>query len=417
MSNIVVMIHRPNYNVNMQRLQAYKFELMPDGQQQRDMRRFAGSCRFVYNKALAMQKENHEAGNKYIGYVPMAANLPIWKRKTDTQWLKETPSQALQHALKDLEKAYKNFFAKRADFPRFKRKGSGDSFRYPAPKQIKLDQPNSRIFLPKLGWLRYRNSRDVLGEVRNVTVSQSGGKWFASIQTKREVEQPLPTATTDIGIDVGIARFATMSDESYIAPLNSFKKHQQRLARYQRRMSHKVKFSNNWKKAKAKVQKIHSTIANARKDFLHKTTTTISQNHALVCIEDLQVRNMSKSSKGNSEQHGKMVKQKSGLNRAILDQGWGEFRRQLDYKISWNGGMLLAVPPHNTSRTCPCCGHASKDNRQTQAKFLCVDCGYENNADVVGAINVLERGHRLLACGDSVQSGRSVKQEPTEATT
>ena len=111
---------------------------------------------------------------------------------------------------------------------------------------------------------------------------------------------------------------ATMSDETYIAPLNSFKKHQQRLARYQRRMRRKVKFSRNWKKAKAKVQKIHTCIANARKDFLHKATTTISQNHALVCIEDLQVRKMSRSSKGNSEQHGKMVRQKSGLNRAIL---------------------------------------------------------------------------------------------------
>lgn len=171
----------------MQRLQAFKYELMPNGEQQRDMRRFAGSCRFVYNKALALQKESHEAGNKYIGYVPMAANLPIWKRESGTEWLTETPSQALQHALKDLEKAYKNFFAKRADFPRFKKKGSGDSFRYPEPKQIKLDQANDRVLLPKLGWIRYRNSRDVLGEVRNVTISQSGGKWFASIQTQCEV--------------------------------------------------------------------------------------------------------------------------------------------------------------------------------------------------------------------------------------
>ena len=399
----------------MYRLQAYKYELMPDGEQERNMRRFAGSCRFVFNKALAMQKENHEAGTKFISYVPMAANLPIWKREVGQEWLKDAPSQALQHALKDLEKAYKNFFAKRADFPRFKRKGSGDSFRYPEPKQIKLDQANSRVLLPKLGWLRYRNSRDVFGELRNVTVSQSGGKWFASIQTQREIGHPLPTATTAIGIDVGIARFATMSDGGFIAPLNSFKKHQQRLARYQRRMSRKVKFSSNWKKAKARVRKIHTRIANSRKDFLHKTTTTISQNHALVCIEDLQVRNMSRSSKGTIEQPGKQVAQKSGLNRAILDQGWGEFRRQLGYKLGWNGGMLLAVPPHHTSQTCPACGHVSKDNRKTQASFLCVDCGYENHADVVGAINVLARGHRVLACGEPAQSGRSRKQEPAEA--
>ena len=386
----------------MKRLQAYRYELMPNGDQLRDMLRFSGSCRFVYNKALTLQKENHAAGNKFISYVAMAAKLPVWKREAGTAWLKETPSQALQHALKDLEKAFKGFFEKRIGFPRFKKKGSGDSFRYPEPKQIQLDPSNNRILLPKLGWLRYRNSRQALGQVRNVTVSQSGGKWFIAIQTQRELEQPLPTSTTAIGIDVGIARFATLSDGSYIAPLNSFKTHQQRLARYQRRMSRKQKFSNNWKKAKGKVQKIHAAIANARKDFLHKTSTTISQNHALVCIEDLQVKNMSRSSRGNRERHGKRVKQKSGLNRAILDQGWGEFRRQLDYKVQWNGGILLTVPPQHTSQTCPACGHVSKYNRQTQAKFLCVACGYENHADVVGAINVLERGYRLLARGESV---------------
>jgi len=400
----------------MQRLQAYKFELQPNGEQQRNMRRFSGSCRFVFNKALAMQKARYEQGEKKQGYAGLCKSLTAWRNESETLWLADAPVHPLQQALKDLERAYANFFAKRADFPRFKKKGMGDSFRYPDSKQFKIDQSNSRVFLPKLGWISYRNSRDILGTAKNITVSSTGGKWFLSIQTEREVDQPLPTATSAIGIDVGIARFATLSDASYLAPLNSFKKHQQRLARYQRRMSRKVKFSNNWKKAKARVQQIHTGIANARKDFLHKASTTISQNHVLVCIEDLQVGNMSMSSKGNSEQHGKMVKQKSGLNRAILDQGWGEFRRQLDYKVSWNGGMLLAVPPHNTSRTCPCCGHISKDNRQTQAKFLCVDCGYENNADVVGAINVLERGYRLLACGESVQSGRSAKQEPTEAT-
>ena len=399
----------------MKRLQAYKFELMPHGQQQRNMRRFAGACRFVFNKALAWQKEQYASDQTIrFSYTVLANLLPSWKQDPNLAWLKETPSQALQQTLKDLERAYKNFFSKRADFPRFKKKGQSDSYRY--PQGCKLDQSNRRIFLPKLGWMRYRKSRDVLGEVKNVTVSQSCGKWFVSVQTEREVEQPVPQATTAIGIDVGVVRFATMSDGTHIEPLNSFKKHQQRLTRYQRRMSRKVKFSNNWKKAKTKIQKIHSDIACARRDFLHKATTTISQNHALVCIEDLQVRNMSKSSKGSSDQPGKMVKQKSGLNRAILDQGWGEFRRQLEYKVGWQGAILLAVPAHHTSQTCPACGHVSKDNRLTQTRFECVDCGCENHADVVGAINVLARGHRVLACGELAQSGRSVKQEPTEAT-
>jgi len=381
----------------MQRLQAFKYELMPDGGQQRDMRRFAGSCRFVFNKALAMQKERHEQGEKKLGYAGLCKLLTEWRNSAETPWLKDAPTHPLQQTLKDLERAYANFFAKRADFPRFKKKGQSDSFRYPDPKQIKLDQGNSRIFLPKLGWLRYRNSRSTLGAVKNVTVSQSGGKWYVSIQTEREVEQPLPQGGA-VGIDMGIARFATLSDGTFYAPLNSFKRQETALRKAQQAMSRKTKFSNNWKKARARVQKIHSRIGNARRDYLHKCSTAISQNHAMVCIEDLQVRNMSKSAKGSAAQPGKQVQAKSGLNKSILDQGWFEFRRQLDYKLAWNSGHLVAVPPQNTSRTCPCCGHVSAENRQTQVRFACVECGFEENADLVGAINVLRAGHARLAC-------------------
>jgi putative transposase len=390
---------------------------MPNGEQQCNMCRFAGACRFVFNKALAWQQENYEAGGKFIGYVEMAKRLTAWRNGTETPWLKDSPVHPLQHALKDLERAYKNFFAKRAAFPRFKKKGRIDSFRYPDPKQIKLDQVNNRIFLPKLGWLRYRNSRDVLGEVRNATVSRNVGKWFVSIQTAREVTQSVPQATSAIGIDMGIVRFATMSDGSFLAPLNSFKRHEAKLRRAQQAMSRKVKFSNNWKKAKAHIQRIHARIGNARRDYLHKATTTISQNHAMVCIEDLRVSNMSRSAVGRPDAPGKNVRAKSGLNKAILDQGWFEFRRQLDYKLAWNGGWLVAVPPANTSRTCPACESVSAENRQTQAAFCCVRCAHEDHADVVGAINILARGHRVAACGEPAQSGRSAKQEPTEATT
>ena len=399
----------------MQRLQAFKYELQPTGEQQHNMRRYAGACRFVFNKALALQKDNHEAGNTFIGYVAMARNLTAWRNGAETPWLKDAPVHPLQHALKDLEKAYKNFFARRTAFPRFKKKGQGDSFRYPDPKQIKLDQANGRIFLPKLGWLRYRNSREALGEVRNATVSQSGGKWFVSIQTQREVEPATPRGGM-VGIDMGIARFATLSDGSFLAPLNSFKRNESALRSAQRAMSRKTRFSHNWKKAKARIQKIHARIGNTRRDYLHKATTTISQNHAIVCIEDLQVRNMSRSAAGTSESPGRNVRAKSGLNKAILDQGWAEFRRQLDYKLAWNGGHLIAVPPRNTSRTCPACGDVSEENRQTQALFCCAECGFEENADLVGAINVLRAGHARLACGELAQSGRSVKQEPAEAT-
>lgn len=249
----------------MKRLQAYKFELKPNGEQQRKMRQFAGVCRFVFNKALALQKKRFAQGEKKLGYASLCKELTTWKTQSEMLWLAETPSQTLQQALKNLERAYQNFFEKRTDFPRFKKKGQSDSFRY--PQGIKLEQGNNRLFLPKLGWIRYRNSRDVLGTPKNVTVSLSGSKWYVSIQTEREVEKPVPESTSAIGIDVGIARFATLSDGNFIEPINSFKKFQQRLARYQRAMSCKQKFSHNWKKAKAHVQKIHARIGHVRRDF------------------------------------------------------------------------------------------------------------------------------------------------------
>lgn len=408
----------------MQQLQAFKFELRPDGQQERQMRRFAGSCRFVFNKALALQKERYEQGEKKLGYAGLCKLLTEWRKGPETPWLADAPTHPLQQTLKDLERAYANFFAKRADFPRFKKKGQSDSFRYPDPKQIKLDQGNSRIFLPKLGWVRYRNSRKVVGEVRNVTVSLSGGRWHVSIQTRQEIEDPRHPARSIVGMDMGVACFAALSSGEIIAPAHALKKRQRQLARGQRAMSRKVKFSNNWKKAKARIQRIHTRIGHARRDFLHKTSTAISQNHAVVVIEDLQVRNMSKSAAGTVHLPGRNVRAKSGLNRSILDQGWFEFRRQLEYKQAWRGGMVIAVNPRNTSRMCPACGHVDKANRKTQARFKCVACGHTAHADVNAANNVLAAGHAVMACGGDVRpyphlgvgTAAPMKQEPTEAT-
>jgi putative transposase len=204
---------------------------------------------------------------------------------------------------------------------------------------------------------------------------------------------------------MGIVRFATLSTGKFIKSLNSFKKHEERLLKAQQALSRKEKYSNNWKTAKAKVQHIHARIGNARLDLLHKRSTIISKNHAMVVVENLQVSNMSRSAAGTVEQPGKNVKQKTGLNRAILnrailDQGWREFRRQLEYKMLWSGGLFIPVPPKRTSITCPRpgCGHASKENRKTPEQFTCVMCGFSKNAGLVGAIHVLRAGHAQLAC-------------------
>ncbi len=381
----------------MKRREAFQYELMPNGQQTRQMRRYAGCRRFVYNKALALQQKRYKQGDKLLGYAALCKLLTDWRSSAETAFLAKAPVHTLQQALKDLMNAYAKAFAKEAEFPRFKKKGKKERFRYPDPNQITLDQGNSRLKLPKLGWLRYRNSREVLGRVKNVTVSERCGKWFVSIQTEREIDLPIPEGGA-VGIDMGIVRFATLSDGSFHEPLNSFKRLEKALRKAQQALSRKVKFSKNWEKAKARVQKLHARIANARRDYLHKHSTLISKNNVIVFVEDLQVRNMSKSAAGSVEQPGKNVRAKSGLNKAILDQGWYEFRRQLEYKLAWKGGRLVAVPPQNTSRTCPDCGHVSADNRKTQAQFACVACGFEEHADVVGAINILRAGHARLAC-------------------
>lgn len=394
----------------MQRLQAFKFELRPNGEQVRQMRQFSGACRFVFNQALRLQKTLHENSEKKLGYAGLCKQLTAWRNGTavpsgfPAPWLAAAPVHPLQQSLKDLERAYANFFAGRAAFPRFKRKGMGDGFRYPDPKQIRLEQGNRRAFLPKLGWIRYRKSRDILGTVKNVTVSCAGDKWFMSVQTERDVDTPVHPSPSIIGIDVGIARFATFSDGLFIAPTDSFRKHEARLRRYQRALSRKVKFSANWRKTKARVQKLHTRIAHVRQNFLHQSSAAICKNHAVVVIEDLQVKNMSRSAKGTTDQPGERVRQKSGLNKAILDQGWAEFRRQLEYKLAWAGGQLIAVPPHHTSRTCPGCGHVAQENRPSQARFRCQACGYENHADVVGAMNVLRRGLKKIEGQDTADA-------------
>ncbi|WP_410686026.1 RNA-guided endonuclease InsQ/TnpB family protein [Avibacterium paragallinarum] len=376
----------------MQLRKAFKFEIMPNGNQIRRIKQFCGCSRFVFNRALAWQNEQYEQDNSFkFSYTKIANLLPQWKK--ELVWLKECHSQVLQQSLKDLESAFKNFFQQRADFPKFKKKGLKEHFRF--PQGCKLEQQNNRLYLPKIGWVRYRNSRDIVGEIKNVTVSQKCGRFFVSIQTEFEYEIPTHKGG-EIGIDMGVARFATLSNGEFFEPLNAFKTYKGKLAKLQRQLKNKVKFSQNWQKLKAKIAKLHHKIANCRKDFLHQTSSKISKNHAMIYIEDLQVSNMSKSAKGTAETPGKNVAAKSGLNQAILDQSWFEFRRQLDYKTQWQGGFLVAVPPQNTSRTCPYCGHVAKENRQTQANFECVECGYTENADVVGALNVLGRGRAIV---------------------
>ena len=176
---------------------------------------------------------------------------------------------------------------------------------------------------------------------------------------------------------------------------------QEKLAKLQRKLARQKKGSRNSRKTKHKIARLHRYIADSRRDFLHKTSTKIAKNHSIVYVEDLKVSNMSASASGTKESPGKNVKQKSRLNRSILDQGWYGFFQMLSYKLEQRGGKLIKVDPKSTSRTCPRCGLVSAENRKSQATFACIGCGYRSNADEVGAINVLRSGRAQLACAMS----------------
>jgi IS605 OrfB family transposase len=394
---------------------AYKFRLKTNSDIEQTLWRFSGHSRFVWNYFWRVNKHRLDNRMPIMRYNEMDFWSKILKKSEEFGFLSEAPAHVLQQKLKDLDKAYSDGFDKRQPLKRMPKKHKRNlhnSFRFPQAQQFEID--NRRVKLPKIGWVGFYKSCEIEGTPKNLTVSYKSGHWYMSVQVEVAVEKNLPSNDIAVGIDVGIAKFATLStmnSDQIIEPINIYRGSQDALAKEQRKLSKKVKFSRNWVKQKNKIQKLHSKIASTRKDYLHKITSMICKNHATICIEDLKVSNMSRSAKGTAEKHGKNVKAKSGLNKSILDQGWHEFRRQLEYKTNWNGGKLIAVNPKYTSQKCACCGHVERANRQSQADFECMDCGYSANADINAARNILAAGLAVLACGvDALVS--TVKQEP-----
>ena len=388
---------------------AYKFRIKPSKEIEGKLFRFCGSARFLWNKSLAMNLDRLENKQALCWYNELAFWLTLWKRSEEYAFLKDCPSQVLQQKLRDLDRAFRDGFDKRQPLkciPVFKKRGSGDSIRFPQGFKIE----NRRIFLPKVGWLGFYKSCKIEGKIKNITVSSRAGRWFVSVQVELMKDIQQHPSDTEIGIDAGIKCFAAFSDGTMIHGVNSFRRHEDRLAREQRRLARKQKGSKNRTKQKKKISRLHHKIADVRKDFLHKLSTLISKNHARVYVEGLHIKNMSSTARGTIDDPGSGVRAKSGLNKSILDQGWGEFKRQLDYKLDWQGGRMIEVDFRYTSQTCSRCGYRTEENRVSQALFRCLACGHKENADVNASMNILTVGQTGMACGSNRSSGR--KQEP-----
>ena len=257
------------------------------------------------------------------------ARLTAWRNAPETCWLAEGPVHPQQQVMRRLDEAYRRFFAKTGGFPSFKRRGDEPGIRFPDPKQFELDAGNGRIRLPKLGWVRMRQSKPVAGALRNVSLRQEGCRWFASIQVEDKETAPALGLAPTLGIDLGLAQFVATSDGVTVAPLQALARQQARLKRYQRSVARKHKGSANRKKAVARLGNLHRRIARQRSDWLHKLTTELADQHPLIALEDLKIKNMAASAAGTAQAPGKNVRAKAGLNRSILDAAWGEFSRQL----------------------------------------------------------------------------------------
>ena len=421
---------------------AYKFRLEPNAEQQIILNNLVGSARFVWNQMLAISFEMF-AKNEFINATNLVNKIMDLKNNPDFSFLRtHANAVSLQQKIRDLASAWSRFFDSKTHtrlkenkkkprkpkffklvdgteiqlrplMPRFKRKSDGrDSIRLVQfDKYCRIE--GNRVKLPNgVCFVKFRKSQDIIGTIKNVTISKKSGHWYVSFGTERELaENPRHPAQSAIGLDMGISKLLTTSDGQTIKPKNSFKANQIKLATLQRQLSRKVLFSANWKKQNRKIQKLHHHIANIRHDYLHKITTTISKNHAMIACEDLKVANMSKSASGTKEKKGRHVKAKSGLNKSILDQGWGMMVNMLEYKQQWQGRLLIKVNPRYTSQTCFECKHIAKENSRTQANFECVKCGHKANADVNAAKNILAAGHAVLSAEGGRGKGRPLKQK------
>ena len=371
-------------------MKAVKVRLYPNTEQKQIISSQIDGARYVYNRALALRKYAYQKFGIKIGKFALINHITKLKKREKTLWLKEIDSQAIQQSIANMDKAYQHFF-KGGGYPKFKSKHhSRQSYQY--PQRVKID--GSRVFLPKVGWMKMRGFRkEFLGKIKTVTISYEAYQYHASIliDIEKETVKPNNNINKAIGIDVGVSLMVADSDGNKIKPLTLMRE-LKRLKIKAQQLSRKKKASNNRAKAKAKLAKINLKIANKRKDFLHKLSLQYAENQSIVVVEDLKIRNMTKSAKGTEEKPGKHVKQKAGLNRSISQQSWGMFFGLLAYKLAERGGQLIKVNPKHTSQTCNKCGHISKENRKSQSKFECMSCGYSENADVNGAKNILVRG-------------------------
>ncbi len=388
---------------------AHKIALDPNDKQATYFARAAGTARFAYNWALAEWQRQYEAW-KQDNSLPKPSQAALRRqlnaiKREQFPWMLEVTKNAPQMAIIQLGEAFKNFFAGRAKYPKFRKKGVHDRFTL-TNDQFSID--GCRIRIPNLGWVRMRESLRFNGKIMSATISRVADRWFVSITVDTE-DPPKSRAENQgtVGVDLGVAALATLSTGETITGPKPHKALLDRLRRLSRSLSRKQKGSSNRRKARAKLARLHARIANIRSDALHKLTTEITRRFHTIGIEDLNVRGMAKNRR---------------LARSIADMGFFEFRRQLEYKATMRGGVVVVADRwFASSKTCSACGSVQEAMPLSVRQWICPDCGTRHDRDLNAAINLknMAVSSTVTACGEegagrarkSAVKPASVKQE------
>ena len=367
---------------------AYKFRILPNSEQEILIQKTFGCVRFIYNKMLADKIEAYKQDKINLKVTPA-------QYKDEFEWLKEVDSQALSNEQQHLNAAYANFFQgikkhQNSGFPKFKskkhsKKSYTTSLIHSTKDNIRVE--DNKIKLPKLGWIKFKKSRKILGNIKSVTVSQNAaGKYFISILTEQEIDIPEIKLNKEksLGLDYSSPDFYIDSNGSKAGYPKYFRRYEEQLAKEQRKLASMKLNSANYLKQRNKVTKVHEKIANSRLDFCHKLSTKLANEYDIICVEDINLRVMS---------------QCLTLGKSTLDNGFGMFRTFLDYKLKWRGKAFVKINKWTpTSIVCSNCGAYHKDivTDLGVRKWTCPDCGTEHDRDVNAAENIRQQGLNLL---------------------
>jgi putative transposase len=375
---------------------AFKYRFQPTAEQEALLRRTMGCVRLVYNKALDARTSGWYERQERIDFVQTSSMLTSWKKQEDLDFLNEVSSVPLQQGLRNLQKAFTNFFAGRAKYPNFKKKHHGGSAEF---TKAAFRWRDGQVFLAKcIEALPIRWSRDLPSgcEPSTITIKlEASGRWFASLLVDTDIAQ-LPKSDKQIGLDVGITSLIATSNGDKIANPKHFKQLRKKLKRVQKALSRKQKGSKNRHKARLQVARVHAQTTDARKDFLHKLTTQLVRENQTIVVEDLAIENMVKNHK---------------LALAISDASWGELIRQLAYKCEWYGRELIKIDRwFPSSKRCGNCGHIVDKLPLNIREWECPKCKTTHDRDLNAARNILAAGLAVSVCGANIRPERESSQ-------